>query len=580
MKYAGICLCMALLCVNKAQAIAPRYMSDQELAESSIIVVAQWEKASVESHNRYRENEDLGPVIIESEAYTKLRIVRTVKGAKLKPGQYDLKVGWGISWSKDGTWLSSGTSTELPGDVQDITKPSLWFLNRERSWDEAREDDYLSIDNYRQIQPLGLDGYFLALGGDRPKRDVPLLLSSDQPEEVRRALLYVCGGHWPWPHDSDFERRYLSPDKRGEILSAQANAVAKVVERKDLGELRSLAVTVYAELKQEGCVNYVRELLRDEDADVRAMAVCVLARNRDEKAIGGMIQAVNGITNGWMSCRVIESLGDWGDDRLVPALIAFLENGDSAGFAGDDLFIPAIKSRQVLLAITGHVFPFEADSSLKAWDKAQHIADASSRGELLAQLIPCDAQPLKAELVGSNNNAYLRLTNTSRQPTTVTRHPSYGHQRSPGASFGCGFGQAAEVQSEKGFVTLKPGDSIQLSVELRDRFLLASPDTREMSVVFDNTGSAYGINAWIGNIKVSFGEDWQEERVIKNVEEKWPNGNLKAAGQTVNGERFGEWNFFNEQGDRTKIIHYASNRGSATCNPEHPSNKGAGKRKN
>lgn len=68
---------------------------------------------------------------------------------------------------------------------------------------------------------------------------------------------------------------------------------------------------------------------------------------------------------------------------------------------------------------------------------------------------------------------------------------------------------------------------------------------------------------------------WQ----IETVEETWPNGNLKATGKTVNGKRSGEWNFFDKDGDRIRIIHYASNKGSAECNPGHPTNKGAGKRK-
>ncbi len=78
-------------------------------------------------------------------------------------------------------------------------------------------------------------------------------------------------------------------------------------------------------------------------------------------------------------------------------------------------------------------------------------------------------------------------------------------------------------------------------------------------------------------MNADFGAGWTEQRKIEKVEEKWPNGNLKAVGETVNGKRIGNWEFFNENGDRTQTIDYTGG-GSAVCNPEHPDNKGAGKR--
>jgi hypothetical protein len=521
----------------------------------------------------------MGKIVTKREAFTRLTVIRVIKG-DIKPGEHQLMVGYGIGWSAAGEYVSSASSTELPGDVSDITEANLWFLKKERSWDEKDKTEYLSISNYREIQSLSLEEFYSVLGTSKAESGVPKLLASDKPEVINRALRYICGGQWPWPNNSDFEMRYLAPEKRTKVLRNAADAVARVVDRKELGSLRSLAVTVYADMKGKQCVDFVRGLLADEDPNVRAMAISVLLRNKDEQSTDAITRAVNGITNGWMSCKVIESITGWGDIRLVPSAISFLENGDSAGFDGNNLFIPQIKAREALFRMTGHVFPFEVKSSLAAWEKVKNLNDAKKRKEILGALIPCDAMPLKAEVVGTNKKAYLRITNTSRQKTTVTKRPSYGNQCSPGASSGCGFGSDAAVKSEKDFMNLKPGESIQFDVELGDRFLLADPSTREMTVVFDNNGRAYGVNAWIGNLNVEFGKDWKEEREIKNVGEKWPNGNFKAVGQTVNGERFGEWNFFNEKGDRIKTIYYTSNRGSAKCNPEHPSNKGAGIPKN
>ena len=558
----SVAVFIGLALSRPALAVMPIHIPDKELADSPIIVVARWEKAPFESHHKYREDEDLGKVIIKSEAHTKLKVIRVIKG-DVKPGVHALMVGGCISWFKDGTYLNSATSTLIPGDVSDVTQPNIWFLKREKSWDEKDKTEYLSISYYRNIQPLILEEYFSLLGSKSPEQEVPRLLNSGEPEVVRRVLRFVRGHDVRW-------------DKERKMLKDEADAVWRVIERKDLAGVRSLAVEAYAELKGKECVGHVRELLMDHDEAVRAAAVNVLALNKDEESIEKIFESVTGITDGYRCCGIIEKMRKWGDDRLVPSLISFLENGNYAGRVGDDLSIPAIKARSALREISGHVFPFAVKPSLNAWEKSQDINDLKKRKELLNKLVPCDAEPLKAELVGTSEKAHIRLTNTSKQITTVAKWPSHGSLRAPSGLWGCRVGPGKKIERKEDFMKLEPGQSSQLQIELRKGFLLAAPSTREMTIVFDNMGSKFGVNAWIGVIKVSYGKDWREKREIKDVVEKWPNGNLKAVGQTVNEERFGEWNFFNEEGDRTKIIYYQSNRGSATCNTEHPSNKGTG----
>ena len=84
------------------------------------------------------------------------------------------------------------------------------------------------------------------------------------------------------------------------------------------------------------------------------------------------------------------------------------------------------------------------------------------------------------------------------------------------------------------------------------------------------------MKAWIGAVQVEFGPKWKGQRKLEIVEEKWPNGNFQTKGLTMNGEKYGEWHYFNEDGDRIKSVDY-SRGGTATRNPEHPDNKGAGK---
>ena len=107
---------VALLWEGEAQAIAPRYVADDELATYPIIVVAKWDKAPAKSHNKYAEDKDLGEVVLKSEVYTRLNILAAVKGG-IEPGEHELLMNWGITWQEDGTYVNSGTSSEMSGDV-------------------------------------------------------------------------------------------------------------------------------------------------------------------------------------------------------------------------------------------------------------------------------------------------------------------------------------------------------------------------------------------------------------------------------------------------------------------------------
>jgi len=99
--------------------IAPAFISDEELARYPIIVVAKWDKGPFRPHHRSARDSTHGEVITAIESFTELNILRVIKGP-VQPGLTTLKVGWGVSWSTNGDRVTSGTSTELPGDVDRI----------------------------------------------------------------------------------------------------------------------------------------------------------------------------------------------------------------------------------------------------------------------------------------------------------------------------------------------------------------------------------------------------------------------------------------------------------------------------
>ncbi len=588
-----------LLWTSLAQGMAPPYISDKELAGYPIIVVAKWEKAPFSSHHKYIDEKQRRG-IARIEAYTKLHVVRVIKG-DVKPGVQPLMVGCGIGWKKDGTWLNSASTTQLFGDVRDITKPCIWFLERERSWDEKDKRRYLSISNYCAIQPLTLEKFFVAMGSPDPETQVPQLLTPDKPKVALRILRYISGGIWPWPYDpSHFGKIYSNPAKRGKLLAAQADRVWTIVDS-DAQDLRPYAVSVYAELKGKDCIEAMRGLLNDKNPVVRGVAIGVLARHRDATSLGSMQQAIKGVDDGWLACKLVEVLSSWGDDRVVPALITFLQNDKFVYQYGDDLGIPALKARQALKKITGQWFPFDVRKSMDAWDKAKGIPDEAKRSALLAKVLPDGDCPVRAELVGQPRHeqvpadeagadtskrsdsdqkvfATVRIRNVTGKPVMIAKVPSDVKMSWPGGVSSYGHHPFNYKPRKGDFVFVHPLQSLEYEVKLNESFLIAEPSTRKLKLAYLSNGNSVGLNAWIGTVDVQFGPEWKGKREVKHVEEKWPNGNLKATGTTVNGHKFGEWHYFNEQGDRIKIAYYGQGRGTATCNPDHPSNKGAGKR--
>ena len=95
-------LVVLMMMSSRLAAIAPHIYSDEELAKFPIIVVAKWEKSGFRSHSKESKNDQGEAVVEQWETFTKLNIMRTIKGAGISPGEHELKICFGISWNKDG----------------------------------------------------------------------------------------------------------------------------------------------------------------------------------------------------------------------------------------------------------------------------------------------------------------------------------------------------------------------------------------------------------------------------------------------------------------------------------------------
>jgi len=228
-----------------------------------------------------------------------------------------------------------------------------------------------------------------------------------------------------------------------------------------------------------------------------------------------MNSAVEGIQDARDACSLIKALAEWGDVRLVPAFIAFLRNGESAGFSGDDLFIPALKAKTALHKLTGHYFAYEVESSRRAWESAQQIEDPVERARKLDQLQPDDPFPLKAVVTGNGTSkAVVRVTNKSGQTVTIARWPTWVTETSSTGVGGCDFG-GPEGNRKPDFTVLKPGQSVELRVTFSNWYLRAEPDSRRLTLAYTENGSHHGVNAWIGVVKAEFGPGWTEPKKNK-----------------------------------------------------------------
>ena len=349
-----------------------------------------------------------------------------------------------------------------------------------------------------------------------------------------------------------------------------AAEIREVVGKSKHDDLEPAFIAAYAKLAEEIDLKFLRSFLESENVDSQIVVACHLIQQNQFSGFGAL-EASGGQTS--LVLRMISEIEMRKDLGLVPLLIGQLENGKSNGYIGNNHFIPALKAKRALFGITGCEFPFDVEVSKKAWTEARSES-RERRIEMISKLAPAVEKPFKAELIGTPEKSLLRLTNVSHLPTIIASRPSHTSQSAPGRSAGGGPGKASGAK----YQLIAPGGFLEFPFKIEKRLILFPEDQRSITLHFLDNGGESGSRAWIGIVEVGFGEGWKENRQEKKVEELWPNGNLKEIGQTINDERVGDWEFFNEEGDRIRKVDY-SNGGTAESNPEHPSNKGAGIRK-
>jgi hypothetical protein len=492
------------LTASSAHAIAPGYETDGDLAHYPYIVLAQWDKAAMRPHELIRGN-----VLEKFECFTELNILRVIKG-DIKPGRHGLIFGFGIGWQEDGTGLSSGTSTEIPGDVDNVRQPNIWFLNRSRSWDATDRTEYLQVPHYRAIQPASLETYFIALSSARPEQLVPGLLSSDNPEIVRRVLNYICGEILPWPYEPAGWDRYSHPTKRERLLKDQASSLRKYLSGY-MREHRHLAAAVYAELSGKDGVEFIRTLLADRDPKVRAVAIGILIRNKDEETLPKLGAAIEGLQDTHLACSIAREAALWGDVRLVPLLIPLLEDDSDGGRIGKDVRVPALKARDALHDITGCWFPFGIAQSRQSWIEVASLGNQKDMRRQLREVVPFKQCPLQAEFYGSLSDSHIRVVNASTHPVRICRYPAWVDANTPNMVANAGTDYREEDKKERDFLTLDAGGATVFRIHFADHFNGVDPKDLSLSLFYRDLPTGIEKTGWIGWVDVRRMEGQLEE---------------------------------------------------------------------
>jgi hypothetical protein len=83
-------------------------------------------------------------------------------------------------------------------------------------------------------------------------------------------------------------------------------------------------------------------------------------------------------------------------------------------------------------------------------------------------------------------------------------------------------------------------------------------------------GTQFGKKAWIGSLAVRFGTSWKRphDRLV-DVRERWPNGNLKVTGRTLNGLEIGIWRYYDRTGKLVRAEEHMKNGSLAGLNLEY-----------
>jgi len=467
----------------------------------------------------------VGGVVTESEIHTRIIVTRVIRG-DVRPGTHDVIYGWGVNWSESGTKLATGTWTLFSGDVEDISKPNLWFLKPKRSWDPRDKKTYLSIYSFRCVQPLILETLYAVLHEPSRLAGIGSCLQSKVPIVVARALDFVAGGEWPWPLISyankegsqEYERRFSA----ARMSCTKVNGLLSSIRDVAIGgppTQRPFALALFAEMAGKGSQPLLRHLLKDKNPTIQAVALCHLVALGDPVAVRSAEGICQRICDANLSGELVLAMERSGNLEYVPSMIAFLDRrglGRDRSATHEVAFI----SRDALRRLTSFTFPLDARSAVSAWRSVQTIPNVQKRRMALRQILGEWANPLSVECTpmldandlprmgrkaldtnGEDSPIFeFTVRNKSSNVITLPAEPDGIEWRTGGGGGSEGVG--SNEKSNQDFVRLEPNGVLKFKLALDYTFI--HPDQpATIEIEYSSDGHCYGLRAWMGKVNVS-----------------------------------------------------------------------------
>lgn len=421
--------CALGLAAATATAIPPPYVSDRQLAHFPIVVIAQWDGSPITDHSRIEGN-----MMRDLELRTHLKVIRVLKG-NVEPGVQPLAITDNFGWDENGS-VATYTSTEMLGEVEDVRKPCLWFLQSGKSWDKKDPEEQLTASNYRCIQEEVLEPFYAALASPDPNKNVGPLLSSNSYLVAHRSLDFVNGERDPFADLYASELGVGLSQKDNDTFPPLVQYVQEVRALVDKGSpaVRREATAVYAGMVGSGGRESVRAILANSDPGAVLIAANFLVRWHDAAALPKVADRVRGIKAPLdeQMCAIarwfVASAAKWKDASVVPALIEMLalREKDDGWYSQPPV---AAEAGSALQAITGYLFQTDTDPDrLRAAWSAAEARPSSQRLETLVSALGPNRAPfvISGQLEGDCYR--ITVTNTSGRPVTVNPFADFEYE--------------------------------------------------------------------------------------------------------------------------------------------------------
>jgi hypothetical protein len=496
----SIALLLATIPVGQVRARESVFAGDRDLAQSPVILLAQWGGAVR---------------TVGNETAIGLNAVSVLRGGPLAD-RVEVALPFGSEpMPEHGKVTVDATTGERLGRIADLRVPGIWFCKQ--------QGDLLGMaDLAFGVQDASLLPYFRAILADQPVPALCELLGSDPTADVGKAVVgYLCGGVLPWPWErvrSQQKRRVWSP-----ASDPLATDTLRTLWQGADEEARSLYLAAWLTLQRgQANLELVAAQTRNGDPDTRLIALGTLLRVGvlDTITADQVREAVrDDPPSPLVAWRFLDEVRLRPDGGTLKALSSFLElderapdeyPADTTSLSWTDeaerpdagldvsedlaLRLPCVRARHMLNAVTGLWVPFDRS---RGWEVLGSWLDGGRQPETRPGAFRC---PFIVDAVLSGRRVCITLALQANEPVAVTLLPGryvVSHQ-----------GVLQTVASVAGhsdprrrgdLALLSPGMPYAFALDVPPDVALG-PGTVHITLQYLSLARGLGLNTWVGTV--------------------------------------------------------------------------------